>query len=83
MCRNVETEGLSEEREKSYRKKRGLETRPYLFRHSGSIVLSFSSSRCQNLFRPKLRLHGTSDIGIASPRLVDEQPDCDEQGNGD
>ena len=43
---------------------------PRLLRHFGASTLSFSSARRRNLFRFSLRLNGTSDIGIASWKLV-------------
>jgi hypothetical protein len=43
---------------------------PRLLRHFGATTLSFLSARRRNSFRSSLRLNGTSDIGIASWKLV-------------
>ena len=43
---------------------------PRLLRHFGATTLSSLSARRRNSFRSSLRLNGTSDIGIASWKLV-------------
>ena len=51
---------------------------PHLLRHFGATTLRVSSARCRNSFHSLLRMNGTSNIGIASRRLVasDQQVWC-------